>query len=101
MLANLPAAKRGEVFTQLAGVGKARVERIVSAGQSTPEDAPFEQPHDEWVVLLAGSAAIRLEGSEEAALAPGDHLMIPARTRHWVTRTDPDRPTVWLAVHFG
>lgn len=101
MLAKLPAAKRGEVFTQLAGEGKVRVERIVSAGQATPEDKPFEQAHDEWVVLLAGSAAIRFADSEEAVLQPGDHLLIPARTRHWVTRTDPEQSTVWLAVHFG
>ena len=101
LLAKLPSAKRGEVFTQLAGSGKARVERIVSDGQATPADAPFEQAHDEWVVLLTGSAAIRFDDSEEAALGPGDHLFIPAGTRHWVTRTDADAPTVWLAVHFG
>jgi uncharacterized cupin superfamily protein len=101
MLEKLPAAKRGEVFTQLAGAGKVRVERIVSGGQATPADKPFEQPHDEWVVLLAGRAAIRFEDSEEAALKPGDHLMIPAGMKHWVTRTDRDQPTVWLAVHFA
>lgn len=101
MLAKLPAAKRGEVFTQLAGTGRVRVERIVSAGQATPEDEPMVQDQDEWVVLLAGSAAIRFADSEEAALKPGDHLLIPAGTKHWVTRTDADQPTVWLAVHFG
>lgn len=101
LLAKLPEAKRGEVFTQVAGAGKVRVERIVSDGQATPADEPFEQAHDEWVTLLAGSAAIRFEDSEEAALQPGDHLLIPGGRKHWVTRTDPDRPTVWLAVHFG
>jgi mannose-6-phosphate isomerase-like protein (cupin superfamily) len=101
LLAKLPSAKRGEVFTELASAGRVRVERIVSGGQATPEDKPFKQDADEWVVLLAGSAAIRFEDSEEAALKPGDHLLIPAGTRHWVTRTDPDEPTVWLAVHFG
>lgn len=101
LLAKLPAAKRAEVFTQLAGTAKVRIERIVSGGQATPADAPMRQDQDEWVVLLAGSAAIRFEDSEEATLTPGDHLLIPAGTRHWVTRTDPDQPTVWLAVHFG
>jgi mannose-6-phosphate isomerase-like protein (cupin superfamily) len=101
LLAKLPPAKRGEVFTQLAGHGAVRVERIVSGGQVTPADQPMTQGVDEWVVLLAGSAAIRFDDSEEAALKPGDHLLIPAGTRHWVTRTDPDQPTVWLAVHFG
>jgi mannose-6-phosphate isomerase-like protein (cupin superfamily) len=101
LFARLPAAKRGEVFTQLAGSSHVRIERIVSGGQATPEGEPMAQDQDEWVVLLAGSAAIRFEHSKEAALAPGDHLLIPAGTKHWVTRTDPDQPTVWLAVHFG
>lgn len=100
MLTKLPSARAGEVFTQLAGSGKTRIERIVSHGQATPEDTPFVQPHDEWVLLLAGSAAIRFADSEAAVLEPGDHLLIPGGTRHWVTRTDPDAPTIWLAVHF-
>lgn len=98
-LAKLPSARRGEVFTELAGKGRVRIERIVSGGQATPEDAPMRQDQDEWVMLLAGGASIRFADSEEAALKPGDHLLIPAGTRHWVTRTDAG--TVWLAVHFG
>lgn len=101
LLAKLPAAKRGEVFTQLAGKGGMRIERIVSGGQATPEDEPMVQDQDEWVALLAGRAAIRFADSREAALSAGDHLLIPAGMKHWVTRTDPDQPTVWLAVHFG
>lgn len=101
LLAKLPAAKRKEVFTELLAHGGVRIERIVSNGQATPEDEPFVQEADEWVVVLQGSAAIRLEGHAEAALKPGDHLLIPAGTRHWVTRSDPDGPTVWLAVHLG
>lgn len=99
LLAKLPAAKRNEVFTELLSQGGTRIERIVSGGQATPEDKPFVQDADEWVVVLQGSAAIRLEGHEEAALKPGDHLLIPAGVKHWVTRTEA--PTVWLAVHLG
>jgi mannose-6-phosphate isomerase-like protein (cupin superfamily) len=99
MLARLPAAKRKEVFTELLAQGGVRIERIVSGGQATPEDKPFVQDADEWVVLLQGSAALRLEGHQESALQPGDHLLIPGGVKHWVTRTDPDGPTVWLAVH--
>ncbi|WP_280138766.1 hypothetical protein [Methylobacterium sp. Leaf117] len=32
---------------------------------------------------------------------PGDPLFIPAGTTHRVTFTDPDRPTIWLAIHLG
>lgn len=101
LFAPLPSAAAGEVFTELLARPGVRIERIVSAGQATPEDAPFVQDADEWVVVLAGSAAIRLEGQAEAALEPGDHLLIPGGTRHWVTRTDGAVPTVWLAVHLG
>ena len=31
----------------------------------------------------------------------GDHLLIPRHVRHRVERTDPDRETIWLAVHFS
>jgi len=101
LLTPMPSAVAGEVFTELLTRPGVRIERIVSGGQATPEGTPFVQDADEWVLLLAGSAAIRLEGKGEAALGPGDYLLIPGGTRHWVTRTDPDVPTVWLAIHFG
>ena len=101
LFARLPSAKRGEVFTDLLARPKVRVERIVSLGQATPKDAPMVQREDEWVILLQGSAAIRFADSAETTLVPGDYLLIPGGTRHWVTRTDPDAPTLWLAVHLG
>ena len=99
LFAPLPSIVAGEVFTALLDRPGVRIERIVSGGQATPEGEPFVQDADEWVVVLAGSAAIRLEGHAEVALNPGDHVLIPGGTRHWVTRTDT--PTVWLAVHLG
>ena len=78
-----------------------RIERIVSTGQASPPDFWYDQPEDEWVILLAGSAALAIEGEAERSLAPGDYVFLPARKRHRVTWTDADRPTVWLAVHFG
>lgn len=101
LFAPLPDARGGEVFTPLLERGGVRIERIVSHGQTTPVDAPFVQDADEWVVVLRGSAALRIEGRAEMALEPGDHVFIPGGTRHWVTRTDPDAPTLWLAVHLG
>lgn len=76
-----------------------RIERIVSTGQTTPEGEPYDQSWDEWVLLIAGAARIALEGKGEFALTAGDHLLIPAHCRHHVLWTDPDRPTIWLAVH--
>ncbi len=101
IFAPLPDARDGEVFTPLLERGGVRIERIVSHGQATPEDTPFVQDADEWVVVLRGSAALRIEGQAEVSLVPGDHVFIPGGTRHWVTRTDPDSTTLWLAVHLG
>ena len=101
IFANLPDARDGEVFTPLLEHGAVRIERIVSLGQATPVDAPFVQDADEWVVVLRGKAGLQIEGQAEMVLAAGDHVLIPGGARHWVTRTDPDEATLWLAVHLG
>jgi mannose-6-phosphate isomerase-like protein (cupin superfamily) len=85
LLAKLPAAKRAEAFTELLARPGLRLERIVSRGQSTPEDAPMVQDQDEWVLLVEGAAGIRIEDSNEVELAPGDYLLIAAGQKHWVT----------------
>lgn len=77
-----------------------RIERIVSNGHATPLEAPFDQDHDEWVLLLRGSAELWIDGEGEHDLRPGDHVLIPAHRIHRVTRTSQTEPTVWLAVHF-
>lgn len=101
LLTNLPAAKRAEAFTELLARPGLRIERIVSRGQATPEDAPMIQAHDEWVLLLEGAAGIRIEDSAVVTLGPGDHLLIAAGQKHWVAWTAKDRATLWLAVHHG
>ncbi|WP_109807722.1 cupin domain-containing protein [Sphingosinithalassobacter portus] len=99
LYANLPDATGAEVFTELFARTGVRIERIVSLGQATPEDAPMVQDQDEWVVLLTGGARLRIDGEAEQNLAPGDWMWIPRGTVHWVTWTDPDMPSIWLAVH--
>lgn len=99
LLRDLPAAKDDEAFTDLLKRPGIRIERIVSRGQATPEDAPMVQDWDEWVLLLEGAAGIRIEDSAEVRLGPGDHLLIAAGQKHWVTWTARDRPSVWLAIH--
>ena len=75
------------------------IERIVSAGQATPAGEWLEQERDEWVVLLEGEAELAYEDGSRVRLSAGDHVVIPAGTRHRVewTRTEP--PCIWLAVH--
>lgn len=78
-----------------------RIERIVSTGQTSPPGFWYDQPQDEWVIVLRGATGMLVEGGTECRLAPGDFLFLPARTRHRVVWTAADEPTVWLAVHFG
>jgi cupin 2 domain-containing protein len=102
LFAGLPDAPAAdERFDAIVDAPHLRIERIVSTGQATPEGEWFDQDRDEWVVLLQGAAALLLEGeAEERVMTPGDWLLIPAHRRHRVTRTTPDEPTVWLAVHY-
>ncbi|MGE4431024.1 MAG: cupin domain-containing protein [Sphingobium sp.] len=101
LLHPLPDARGGERFETLLTRPGVRVERIVSHGQATPQDAPYCQPHDEWVLLLAGRARLWIAGAGETMLRPGDQRLIPAHAAHRVTWTAPDEATVWLALHFG
>jgi cupin 2 domain-containing protein len=97
---NLPVQATEEQFSEILSRPGIRIERIVSTGQSTPIDAPFNQDRDEWVLLLTGSASLWIEGDGEHDLRPGDHWLIPAHCVHRVTRTASDVPTIWLAIHF-
>jgi cupin 2 domain-containing protein len=101
LLAPLPAAGNAEIVTALLQRPGIRIERIVSRGQITPAATPYDQPYDEWVLLLAGAARLWLADRGEIALAPGDALLVPAHVRHGVTYTQAEPATIWLAIHLG
>jgi cupin 2 domain-containing protein len=91
----------GELFEELHRHGALRIVRIHSEGHSTPKGEWYDQPEEEWVALLAGSAELRFEDGTVMALGPGDWVLIPARTRHRVERTSRSPRALWLAVHIG
>lgn len=98
----LPSDPAEEHFDQLLARPGLCIERIVSHGQASPLGFWYDQPQCEWVLLLKGAAALRLEHEGYSRLLkPGDFVEIPAHCRHRVEWTDPGRATVWLAVHFG
>jgi cupin 2 domain-containing protein len=100
LFAALPRATDQEQFETLVGAADVRIERIVSTGQASPAGFWYDQPDDEFVVLLAGAAVLRFEdGDRRIDLEPGDWLEIPAHVRHRVDWTQADPPTVWLAIH--
>jgi cupin 2 domain-containing protein len=98
---DLPRQADQELVTELLRCKGARIERIVSTGQSTPVDKPYIQDYDEWVLIVSGSAGLWIEGEGERELQPGDYVLIPSHRSHRVTWTPKGEPTVWLAVHFS
>ena len=101
LFAGIPETPAAEQFTALLTAPNVRIERIVSHGHASPPGFCYDQPQAEWVIVLAGSAAIAFDGeSSPRTLRRGDHLHIPAHTRHRVMWTDAGEPTVWLAVHY-
>lgn len=100
LLAALPAHLADEQFDALLSGGAFRLERIVSQGHASPADFWYDQPQDEWLLLLQGSATLSLAGEEQpVTLRVGDCLLIPAGQRHRVAWTDSQIHTVWLALH--
>lgn len=96
----LPEDFGDEVFDTLLDGGRFRLLRIVSNGQATPAGVWLDQDDDEWVLVVAGAAVLLVEGEEKGrAMVPSDWLFLPAHCRHRVEWTDPDQPTVWLALH--
>jgi cupin 2 domain-containing protein len=74
----------------------------VSTGQASPPGFWYDQPHSEWVAVLRGEARLAFEDSAEpVVLKTGDFVDIAAHRRHRVEWTDPDVPTIWLAIHYG
>ena len=103
LFAGLPsAAAVDEQFADILQRPGLRIERIVSTGQASPEGFWYDQSDGEWVVVLQGEAKLRFADEADARhLKTGDFIDIAPHRRHRVEWTDPDRPTVWLAVHYA
>jgi len=100
LLRNIAPAGAEEKITRLLENAGVRIMRIVSHAHASPPGFWCDQAEAEWVLVIAGSAGLMIEG--EAAvrgLGPGDYVLIPAHVRHRVEWTAADQPTVWLAIH--
>ena len=99
LFADLPDhldAERADILARWPG---ARVERILSMGQSSPPGFWYDQSEDEWVMLVRGAARLRFADPDgEVALAAGEAVHVRAHHRHRVEWTDPERICLWLAV---
>ena len=72
------------------------IERILSPPDTVTEIT--QQPHDEWVTILQGSAKLEMNG-RRLSLHRGDCELIPANTPHRVLTTSHQPHCIWLAVH--
>jgi cupin 2 domain-containing protein len=100
IFAEIPEQLPEELFESILKLDNILIERIVSNGHVTPAGQWYDQPGDEWVILLQGQATLLFEKNQQLInLIPGDYLLIPAHTRHRVEWTLPDFNTIWLAVH--
>lgn len=101
LLFPLPEARAAEQVATLLTRPGLRVERIVSLGQASPPGFWYDQAEGEWVLLLAGAARLRFaDEAETRLLRRGDCVDIAPHRRHRVDWTDPDTPTVWLAMFY-
>lgn len=71
LFADIPMQLSDELFTTLLSAPNVRIERIISYGHVSPDDAWYDQDHHEWVLVLRG--AVRLQFEEQTIeLRPGE-----------------------------
>jgi cupin 2 domain-containing protein len=101
LFADIPNTVPKEVLQTLLSTDAFRVERIVSLGHSSPPGFWYDQDTNEWVLVIQGAARLRFEGSDDPLeMKVGSYINIPAHQRHRVEWTDPNIPTIWLAIHY-
>lgn len=100
LFSEIPNQLNEEVFQDLLKNDTVRIERILSKGQSSPENGWYEQDENEWVLVLSGAGRLLFDDGEEVELKAGDYLHIPAHKKHKVAWTDPEEVTIWLAIFY-
>ncbi|HEX5607525.1 MAG TPA: cupin domain-containing protein [Candidatus Binatia bacterium] len=97
IFADLPQQIGAENFFRLFQSRSTNIERIVSHSHCSPPDFWYDQPEDEWVIVLRGHATLDFEAGGSVELKAGDYVTSPRHVRHRVARTSEE--TLWLAVH--
>ena len=99
---DLPTLLPEELIEKLVDTEDVRIERIVSTGHTSPPGFWYDQPENEWVVVLHGEGVLEFEDEDEKyRMVPGDYILIPPHRKHRVLSTSMKEPTVWLSVFFG
>ena len=68
LFAHPPAATQPEeIITEILVRPGLRIERIISIGHASPPGFWYDQPWDEWVIVLAGAARLRFENASPSS----------------------------------
>lgn len=97
---DIPTSVPSEIFEEIVTTQNLRIERVLSYGQSSPEQGWYDQDENEWVVVLSGFGVIEFEDGREVHLKKGDYLNIKAHEKHKVKATSLKEVTVWLAIFY-
>ena len=98
---NIPAEIPDEIIEELISSDKIRIERIISKGQTSPDNFWYDQEENEFVIVLKGKAKLKfIDKVELIELNEGDYINILSHKKHRVEWTDPERETIWLAVFY-
>ncbi len=93
--------KTKEYYETLVEKPGFRVEKIMSAGHTSPADGWYDQNENETVVLLKGNAIIEFDNERRVEMNEGDMLTIYAHERHKVAFTSVEPPCTWVAVFWN
>ncbi|MCK9605152.1 MAG: cupin domain-containing protein [Methylomonas sp.] len=99
LFADIPRHLPEELCQTLLENPTVRIERILSKGHYSAENAWYDQEQTEWVILLQGKARLSFMDDEPVELSPGDYLLLPAHCKHRVDWTTADQVSIWLAIH--
>jgi len=89
-----------EIFNTVFSGKNIKIEKIISSGQTSPEEGWYDQQQQEWVILIEGKAILEFEHDQKKNLQKGDYLFIPAHTKHKVIYTSANPKCIWLAIFF-
>jgi cupin 2 domain-containing protein len=88
-----------EVFESILTNENITIERIVTLSPYEQPGEWYDQPKDEWVILLQGEAEIEFNPKEFTKLSAGDYIFIPAHKIHRIKQSSSDKRCIWLAIH--
>ncbi len=97
IFAQITKASEEEQFNLIFKSPNCRIDRIISAGHSSPKGFWYDQENDEFIMLLQGEAILEFE-DRMVNLKAGDYMHIPKNCKHRVEKTSIDPVCIWLCV---